>query len=51
MKIENIHEAKAFYIFLNMEKLRHERDIEQIKTDINYLLSDWDLHVYVSSEP
>ena len=41
MKIGNSCEAKAFHMFLTLEKRRHEKDIEQINNDLDILTEKW----------
>lgn len=45
MKIENIHEAKAFIFFLTQERVRHLEDIEAIDNKIKKVTNDWDFWI------
>ena len=41
MEISNEHEAKAFYIFMNLEKQRHKMNIIRINEDLEKLIDKW----------
>ena len=47
MEISNEHEAKAFYIFLNLERKRHQGDIDRINKDLKALTEKWGFYFTV----